>query len=418
MIAYLRLRFARLQQTSVVTGPLLGLMILACERPVEEKGADAAIELSRMPEMQFVEAVRIDAASADLVPIDWLGVSPNGSLVVMQALDHAIKVFSPSGQLVTSVGSKGSGPGEFQRPTRGGWVKDTLWISDTQLFRLTLVTESGSIVRLIPPLTNIRPAIADNKFPEIVLATPFAVYPGDTILVLGFASATDSRAPAFGRSALLRVSNDGLIDHLVMVPPTDDNAAITYRGTNGEYGTTIPFYPAPLWRVSADGARIVTVTVTFADSRSGTFTVTSLNAHGDILFSRSYPFVGAEQSAAAIDSAIMARAKRAPGSAIREWLMTELRSRVPAVQPPIGDLVIGSDYRIWLALPATAAGRPWLALSPTGLPVGRITLPPSSQLRAADADEVWVTERDDADLESIVKYRITKTQAAAGSLQL
>jgi hypothetical protein len=51
-------------------------------------------------------------------------------------------------------------------------------------------------------------------------------------------------------------------------------------------------------------------------------------------------------------------------------------------------------------------GTRWRVLSPYGEPQGEVLLPPRVRLRSAGADYLLATERDEFDVESIVRYRI------------
>ncbi|MBL0179508.1 MAG: hypothetical protein IPP98_10350 [Gemmatimonadetes bacterium] len=63
--------------------------------------------------------------------------------------DNLIKVFGPGGA-TTTIGQKGSGPGEFQRVTRVGFMGDTLWALDPVLMRVNIYGPDFKYVRTFP----------------------------------------------------------------------------------------------------------------------------------------------------------------------------------------------------------------------------------------------------------------------------
>lgn len=71
--------------------------------------------------------------SGDLVPISWLTVSPKGVLAVWQDQDGVIRRFDTTGNELASVGASGEGPGEFRMMSVGGFVGESLWVSDPML---------------------------------------------------------------------------------------------------------------------------------------------------------------------------------------------------------------------------------------------------------------------------------------------
>ena len=118
--------------------------------------------LDEEPPVSLEPDLRIDGYAADLVPVEWVGVSPRGTLALFQGQDATVRFFDPEGNLLGSVGRRGSGPGEFESLIRGGWVGDTLWVSDLQLSRITLISPDLEFVRVLPPLAGATPRAEDE----------------------------------------------------------------------------------------------------------------------------------------------------------------------------------------------------------------------------------------------------------------
>jgi len=78
------------------------------------------------------------------------------------------------------------------------------------------------------------------------------------------------------------------------------------------------------------------------------------------------------------------------------------------VYPPVEELLVGNDHRVWIGLRPTSRGRPWLVLGDAGAPDGIVTLPANSTVRAADGEHLWAIEQDELDVESVVRYRLER----------
>jgi len=87
-------------------------------------------------------------------------------------------------------------------------------------------------------------------------------------------------------------------------------------------------------------------------------------------------------------------------------LERELRSRVPPFYPPVENILIGADGRPWISLYRRDESEEWLILDAEGNPQGRVVLPARTRLHVANATHIWALERDELDVESIVRYRV------------
>ena len=107
-----------------------------------------------------------------------------------------------------------------------------------------------------------------------------------------------------------------------------------------------------------------------------------------------------------MDSVLEARAEGSRHPELKRAYRTEVKDRVPSVFPPVEAIVLGVDGRTWIGLYGGEDGEPWLILDSHGEPVGRVTLPAGVRLRVAKGDHIWGTERDEFDVESIVRFRL------------
>ena len=360
-----------------------------------------------LPVITAERDLNIDGHSADLVPVGWMGVAPDGTIAVLQPQDGTVRFFDQQGGDLGRVGSQGDGPGEFQSMVRAGWIADTLWVSDTQLRRVTLVSTAPEILRTLPPLMDARPKPEDEeRFPAYSMAFPFAMYPGGDLL-LSVLLPTGGPAEADPDSRpLLRASGEGVIETEVFNIPWDSEGRVSVTFEGGSAGAPVPFYPSPQWAVAPDGSRIGALTTDISGPEAGTFQVRVYDSMGEEVFSRRYPYSAVPIPDPVVDSVLEAWAERAPHPALKRAYQTEVKNRVPHIYPPVEEVVFGSDGRVWIGLYGGPEGEPWMILDGGGVPVGQVMLPPGVRLRVAGSDHIWGVERDEFDVESIVGFRI------------
>lgn len=70
----------------------------------------------------------------------------DGQIVVLDALDPHVRIFGPDGRHVASFGSKGQGPGEFQRPVGPMVTDSTISVFDQAQRRMVSFTVDGKHV--------------------------------------------------------------------------------------------------------------------------------------------------------------------------------------------------------------------------------------------------------------------------------
>lgn len=350
--------------------------------------------------------LRIDGYQADLVPIQWLGVSSTGQIALLQWQDYTVRFFDSSGAFLASVGREGAGPGEFRRLVRAGWIGDTLWVGDTQLRRATLISPDFEVVRTVRDHAQALPMPDDaERFTAYTTPTPFALF-GDGTSLIWAIQPTDRSSPLDPEagSPVFHLSQDGFILGQVALIPGYGGISVTIDVGGGQIGGRIPFVPGPAWTVSPSGSRLGILTTAMALPEPS-YRVFAADSAGQVIIDRSFHFVPEPIPKDALDSAIVANASRAD-STVRRDLESKLRDAAPTVYAEAEEIIFGSDDRVWIGMRTRAEGTRWRVLSPTGDPQGEILLPPRVRLRAAGADHVWCSERDEFDVESVVRYRL------------
>jgi hypothetical protein len=209
---------------------------------------------------------------------------------------------------------------------------------------------------------------------------------------------------------LLRLSRDGHIENRVAGIASDEAGYVSFSVANGTAGSIIPFYPQLAWTVSPHGMRVGLLT-TDMQAAEPYFRVIVVDDRGARVADRSFTFMPEPIPDAVRDSAIHARAFSRSDTTVSRDIESALRDATPRVYPSATQILIGTDDRIWIGMRPTADGTRWRVLSPAGDPQGEILLPPRVRLRDAGAEYVLCTERDEFDVESVVRYRIGAARA-------
>ncbi len=85
-----------------------------------------------------------------LVRISGLDVNSEGTIAIADASEGNVKLYARDGHLVSVIGRKGEGPGEFSQPRFPRFTKeDQLIVGDAQLGRVTWFDKEGGYVRSI-----------------------------------------------------------------------------------------------------------------------------------------------------------------------------------------------------------------------------------------------------------------------------
>lgn len=365
--------------------------------------------------LTVTQDLRIDAAAQNLSTGMQLDIGRDGSIAVTQPEDDRILFFDAAGRLAGSVGRPGEGPGEFRTVGLHGRYADSLWVLDFQLRRITLISPEHKLVRVIswPPSLRLTPTDAAG-IPTLLGVAPSAIVrDGGLVTILvpprGFPRppwypATETRRP------IVATDPRGVFQKLIGWEPelSGFRCDVSYRSATGEADVRIPFCALQWSSFSRDGSRIAMLEQQNAKSVTGRYHLVVISTTGDTIFSREYSCASIPIPRRAADSAIdalLAQGNR--GRPVSPQYVATLRSlKVPENYPPIQRMSVGLDGTIWLEVQTAAAPHRWLVLSATGDPIGQLTVPASVSLMAESRNTVWGVERDQDDLESIVRYKV------------
>jgi hypothetical protein len=345
---------------------------------------DAAAAQGELPSITLEEELRIDGYEHDLVPIDTavrVAVARDGRIIIAQQQDAELRFFSADGEPIGRLGRRGEGPAEFTNLWRLGWMgRDTLFAYDFSQRRFTLIDPDFQYVRYVHVPNGARPS------PELADRLP------EFSTVFGGALYADG-------SVYAQVAGP------VSEPPSGYDPGLIVYGQVAEDGTILSavqftresfFDTGLILKLADDGTRMVYLQSEVDGPNAGTFGVAVEEIGGDTLYARRYPFEIRPTDEAFLDSLNEAFG----GEGIPESL------EIPPMLPPFVAVLPGIDHSLWLQMRETPEGRPYRVHDAVGDPVGMLILPSNQKLAVASLERVWLLERDDFDVESVVRYRV------------
>jgi hypothetical protein len=351
------------------------------------------------------EEVRVGGHAADLVPVGSLVIAADGMIVVGQSQDRLVRFFGADGTDLGQFGRAGQGPGEFLATSRLGWLADTLWILDGQARRITLLSPKREFGRsLTPPAGAHAPDSIRHSTPDFHLLVPVALH-GDGLLTAAlFTVVGQELPPAFSASmAYGRIDTNGLVHGIALkIRPVETSAQVPGAGV-----VSLPFRNRPVHAVSANGEVIALAEAGFDELHLDQARVTAVRFTGDTLFSRMIPVPLVPIPRTVGDSVLRAGYERLSRADPRLREAFRREATVPEFYPPLERLVVGQDGSVWIEHPVTPERKPYSVLSAEGHFLGLVHFPARSRLMEAQRDRVWILERDEMDVESIVRYGVT-----------
>lgn len=354
-------------------------------------------------------AIRIDGYDAVLTRITSLALSPQGVLAVPQVNEGRVILVGPDGDVRTTFGRQGEGPGEFLHPNRVGWMGDTLWVADSRLQRLSFYSDDGSLARVMMYRRAV-PRPGDSHGLSLYLGhfmSPRAVYADGSRMFSVIGNAPDTQEGS--GNALLIVSPADTIERLVLREPAPvEPHLVPFSNGNLRGAVPVPYVFQPTTVVSPDGMRNAVL-----QTAGDTFTLTVRDHIGTTQWRHQYVHPRRAVPAQVRDSTIAAAsAQDAVQWGKAERLVADrLRERIPDRFPPVQDVFIANDGTIWVALWPRADGtRPWLRLTSSGDPIDIVTVASDVSLEVANSTVVWGIERDRLDVESLLAFPLEDDQ--------
>lgn len=399
---------SRLIRTSVCI--VLTPLLTGCS---ERTGGEAYVE--DLPRLELIEELRIgsvDDPDVGFSDVSDVVIGEEGLLYVLERAEKEVRVYDEGGALVRRFGGAGSGPGEFESPTRLGLLGDTLWVSDTRQQRLSLFRRDGTFINSYSPTPSaIEPA------PGIHVMLRVGGLSADGTLTSAWAVAipVDPPTDTF-HIPIVRMDTTGAILDTIRMQPWafPERSSITVGGQQ----VPAPGAPStdPLYIDAPDGGTFVIERPIAPDVDTGVFTVSRTDASGDTIYVHDYRYRPRPWNDAAVDSLISGYS--AIFNAIQvdpDAAAAELRSTIvlPAFQPGVSGASAGRDGSLWVHIEDAASARTeWIVLDPDGIARGAVALPRRTSVQQVNGEMVWVEEPDDVDVPWLVRYRVAAAESS------
>lgn len=379
--------------------PILFLFIAICHRSVNPTALGAQ---ARPPLAQIQKEVRIGSMWDEeeaLTQINKIASYGDSLLLVLEGIEHAIRVYDWDGNLVNRLGRFGNGPGEFRHPASLQVIGDTILVQNNGTRSLIFLRIDGEEIERL----SYAPIVVASGTRAVMV--PTGILPDGTFLGVPTAS-----RPQFEKERteyaypIMKLSRTGtVLDTLALV-----KTWIGRRFHDPPSGTRPAHLPSPQASdVTAWSATVGLVAVADLAPRGGDhqYRLTAIRHTGDTVFNRFYPFEPQRMSRSVIeahvrDTWLARRSARWRDAVERAY------SEFP-FQRPVTMLRIDPESRIWVAR-ERVPGQPrrWDVLNPQGAPLFSVEFAVGSVLRLVRGDRIWLEERNEFDVPFIVRYRV------------
>lgn len=385
--------------------PLLFAALFA--QGVETRAAPAQPE----PTLVRSNTVVIYRGDDGVIGLDsYTPISPasDGSIIVLDKRNGG--VFSVKhGRPLQRIGRQGAGPGEFREPIASGWLGDTLWVSDKQLLRVTMIPHAG----LGTPVSRTYPMAVTASHAQTM---PYGIASDGPAIVAAPPMRSDdnaSRQPI----PIWRMSRQGtrVLDTLSYVRASNRQLVVRVRASDAKYFVAQPFSDAGIWSVSNDGRYFVQVD-RHEDGGSLRRVMPKIalrRTDGRLVYERPLPIASAPLTSAAFtaEAERLARRLNAEGKRLG-FGQVDMRALLadmyrPARWPAASDVVVSSSGTVAIrGAEHTGHMVRYTLLDSLGTVVGRFDVPTTQRVRALRGSTIWSVREDAAGEMEIVREEL------------
>lgn len=315
-------------------------------------------------------------------------LGPDGSIYVLDQMAGEIRRFSADGDPINTIGRRGSGPGEFQRPFRFDFSGDTLQVWDAVEWRISAFLPNGSLAWTAP----VEPRRESGWLPHIARAST-----GDWLYLDQEITAPDEEGVSVerriirGTARLLSWSPESEKWRRVAEFPGMEAALIFSDGGPG-LGNA-PFPRGPLWTPGPQGS------YWYADTDRYDVVRRSI-VGGDTLARIEIALEGQRVTDDDWNDFVVGRQGDPSTAAARA------RRNLPRPdrKPVLGALLATEDGDLWVQLyegPSTGDSTEWHVYTADGDPRFALRLPGSLDIRSVTGDTIFAVARDSMDVQRV-----------------
>lgn len=346
-----------------------------------------------------------------------IAVDSRGQVFVLDDLDCRIHVFDAAGARVRTLGRKGAGPGEFDRPRRLQILGDTVLLGDRGNHRIVAFSAvTGKVLTTRRAYPGQSP-LGFSPSGQYESTGGFDVKPGQKIIPFGVAHLDNTSRKSTTLASL--TGRNGQLSYTVY----RDKLPLVATTRGGIAHTSQPFDDRALLDVTPDGRLLIVV------ERSATDVTTSRNPFaraspqalirirstapgGEIVAERTYKTVARTLSANDVGRVIdsLSRFKILPTytsvarpSDIRDSLF------IPPIWPPVIGLIVGKDGTLWLRQPQAPSpiARFW-RIDAAGNQLPSVAVPSRLRILQVTADRIWAAAEDAEENPIVEVHRVVR----------
>jgi hypothetical protein len=392
--------------------PFSGLTAVALlVTPGCEPAADPGTASLDLPLWSAQEVARIGSVDGEITLGTGVrvAVGPEGHLYLTESGSHAIRVFTPAGEPVRTIGREGEGPGEFAgRPEELTWAGDTLLVWDGR--RVSRFDAEGRFLRGERAPTVEMPGGVPVR---VYLPLADGEFVGSTPSTAGVAASADPTV------AHLRLTAEGrIVDTLFTRDIGRSSRRLSLGGVSPQ-----PFFAAP--PVHIERERRSVLRVDWSEGEHPLLQVTRTSFEGDTLLRAEIPYRPVPLTDEDVEEVLASFAEafqRSRGLSESEaWALAWEGLYRPEHRPGAVGVLPAEDGGIWVqvwpgALGATgdrtSPGRLWLVLDAEGRPEGLVEVPAGFFVYRPDREGAWGMLRDDLGVNYVVRVEVLRADGA------
>lgn len=326
--------------------------------------------------------------------VSGLEADDEGRIYVLDRQVNQLRIFSPEGVHVRSVGRTGSGPGEYQSANGLEWLSaDSLLVIDQEGNRYSVLSREGDYVRSVSRRLGFYGWVFRGGLVEGLVHEQSGVRDGDDYL------------PAYLRNPIrgpgLGGAEPPLGDTVLLpVPQAPLYESFSVRTERGGMSMGVPFAPSSVYHLDREG--------TVWHGHGGEFRVFRSTVTGDTLTE----IVLASDPTPVTEAEVMEWEAGPSVQQFREMGGDLDMGRIPESKPYFDGLYMDADGFLWVSVPS-APGQVVLAIvDPEGRYLGRLDIDGMERDVYVDPvvrnERLYFVGRDELDVQRVYVFRIER----------